>query len=149
MNNARLTFLILLSVLITAICASPAPARDIDGIPETAIITPPAVDEGIYYFFSWPDHFYAFNETANELQWASILDPPAGNIAPQVLPAPAPEPIRSYILLHVGRRLWGISKVDGHPVWSVDGLPEGSYTNSNRASNRLPGFYTITNAAIL
>ena len=143
MRSARFHSLIFICLLFSGLNVYPAFAQDNIDIREAAIITPPTVDEGIIYFFSWPNHLYAFNEPANELQWTSVLDPRVGYVNPDILPAPSPVLIRSYVLLHMGRQLWGISKVDGHPVWSVDGLPEGSYVESTRETNRLPGFYAI------
>ena len=141
----KLQFILLISCCFfsAVFITSPSLAQGSELIRDASIITPPAIDEGIIYFYSWSVNLYAFNESANELQWTCVLDPPVGSIIPEMLPAPAPIPIRSNVLLHVGRRLWGISKVDGHPVWSVNNLPEGSFEASNRASNRLPGFYAI------
>ncbi len=109
------------------------------------ILTPPAVEDGILYFVHWPEILYAFDESENKLRWSAPLDPVPPEIDPEALPAPSPTPQMSYIFVHLGRRLWGISKIDGHSVWHVDGLPEASRRSSDTLTNTLPGYYLIEN----
>lgn len=141
MVHLRVLFILFAGLILTGLLIGSVKAQDGGQIQPAAIITPPTVEDEIIYFFSWPDTLYAFDESENELKWSSKLDPLARDVDPLALPAPAPYTIRSYVLLHIGRQLWGISKVDGRPVWSVDGLPEASDHTANRDANHLPGFY--------
>ncbi len=112
-----------------------------------ALITPPAIEEGVLYFVSWPDTLYAFEENENSARWAAVLDPPLESLDRASLPAPAPQPVMSYVLVHLGRQLWGVSKVDGHSVWSISGLPEASSDRSDSTVEALPGYYVLTDDA--
>jgi len=132
--------------VLLAVCALwPATAKaggNADGhMP--GILTPPAIDGDVLYFVCQPGTIFAFDEESNAVRWSARLDPPPDAFDPEALPAPPPTPLGSYVLVHLGRRLWGVSKVDGRSVWHVDGLPEASYRAAVRSSNTMPGYYAF------
>ena len=112
---------------------------------EPGILGPPAVENGIIYFTNWPGTIYAFDENANSIMWNGKLDPPLNieNFDPASLPIPAPVLVKSSEIVHIGRQLWVISKIDGIASWSADNLPIASRESANATSNTLPGFYVI------
>lgn len=131
-----------LLLLIAAALAFPLPSgaagEDQEG-KMLGILTVPAVDEGIIYFAGFGDKLYAFDEVKNEERWVAAIEP-ASEYALDALPAPAPTSSGSYVLFHLGRRLWAVSRVDGRVVWSVDSLPEASMKSATRTSNPMPGY---------
>jgi outer membrane protein assembly factor BamB len=131
---------IFLTALFVAGLLSPASADE--DRPETAlgILTPPSLDSDVLYFAGWGGKLYAFDEAKNQARWEVSLSPLPSQIDPDDLPAPPPFQTGSYILVHLGRQLWGVSKVDGRSVWCVDNLPPASNRNLRRTSNPLPGF---------
>ncbi len=131
-------FLVLTCVNGAAVAFEPGNGPD---EPLIGILTIPVWEDGIIYFAGWPDAFYAFDEEKNEARWAVALDPQPDELAFQYLPAPPPAPVLSYVLVQMGRRIWGVSKVDGRSVWSIDRLPPASGDEASRTSNPLPGYY--------
>jgi outer membrane protein assembly factor BamB len=95
------------------------------------------------YFAAWPGNLYAFDGSNNEVRWKSPLDLSIDEVNQTCLPAPAPELKETYVLVHLGRRLWGVSKVDGRSVWSAEGLPDSSRENLRTSSNPLSGYFSL------
>jgi outer membrane protein assembly factor BamB len=112
---------------------------------DPVIPTPPAVDEGIIYIVHWPDAVYAFDEATNSVRWTGLFEPALDTTDFDLnsLPAPAPTPIRSCVLVHLGNQLWAVSKIDGRLEWSVDNLPPSSEFTATHSSNTLPGYYAL------
>jgi len=137
----------IIPLVVFVACGLARPVKAAGGDDVLGILTPPAVEEKVIYFVHWPQTLYAFDEAANKLRWSTVLDPPLGDIDERKLPAPVTETCPSYILVHLGRQLWGVSKVDGHTVWSAKGLEEASRDSAASMSNTLPGYYVLSGDA--
>ena len=132
-----------LAIAALSLAGIHVPVYAADEEPEPGILTPPAIEDSVLYFVNWPDMLYAFDEAENRVRWSASLDPPLQDFEISALPAPSPTPILSYLIVHLGNQLWGVSKVDGRSVWSVENLPVASHRNASRSVNPLPGYYTI------
>jgi outer membrane protein assembly factor BamB len=140
-------FLLLFSFGVFTALVNPAYASNHFRWPQDkmyGILTKPEPDNNHIYFAGWPGTLYSFNEASNETIWTSVLDPLPDNVALENLPAPPPEIVGSFIMVHIGDRLWGISKIDGRSVWSINGLPQASAEVRIRSGNTLPG-YLVSN----
>ena len=139
----KASFLCLLALLLLAAQPSFADSSGKASQPIIGILTIPAVVEGDIYFAGWGNKFYAFDELKNEEHWNIQLDPPLDAVDVDNLPAPPPTSLGSCMLLHLGRRLWAVSKIDGRIVWHVDGLPRASWRAMRESANPSPGYVTI------
>jgi len=120
----------------------PAHAQDTpSSVP--GIITPPTVENEVIYFAHWPDTLYAFDESRNEVRWSMALDPPLADLDTVILPVPPPQTSLSAVIIHIGRQLWVVSKVDGHTIWSTSGLVTASHNRASATSNTLPGYWVL------
>ena len=141
-------FIQIMSIFIIA-GISPLPASANNDAPDYAIgiLTPPSIDGDVLYFAGWGGKLYAFDEAKNQARWEVSLNPLPSELDPKLLPAPPPYLAGSYILLHIGRQLWGISKVDGRSVWCVDNLMPASNYYVRRTGSPLPGFFVYDKGA--
>ena len=142
----RHCFLLLTAAVLFFVQNADLPCSDSEG-GESGILTPPTIDENVMYFASRPSTLYSFNESTNDVRWTTNLETVPVEYDPEILPAPAPVSVGSYVLVHLGNSLWGVSKIDGRIVWRCDGLPEASRESAISTSNTFPGYYILRETA--
>lgn len=107
----------------------------------SGFLAAPSCEDDLIFLISADCSLYAFDESKNDVRWVSKLDPQPENIDPAFLPAPCPVIAGSYLIIHLGRKLWVVSRVDGRLIWSIDGLPLTSSSVIHRSYNSSPGFF--------